>query len=301
MYILKFIQLATISNIIVFVNGLSEKEQWLHYTNLYRCIHNSSNVTWSEAAADSAQRYADSLELLRHSDAYNDKPPEGPAGENLAMGYHTIKDVVEAWYNEVNCCKTFPGCLEKTCVTGHFTALVWRGVTEIGCGINKRIRIYVCRYRSGDTLSANTANMQGYYKLMVRKPLNDKSKCYDIFNNLNKEEQLNNNTDSTEEETTEEETIGGESVTGDDDKENDTDDNDIDEQLFDCNDSTNCNGGENVDLNNLYTNLNKLIGSYLNNKKTTNNRLHYWNRFNQYNRLNRFNQFNRFNRRNRRR
>ena len=29
--------------------------------------------------------------------------------------------------------------------------------------MNTTTKIYICRYRSGDTLGPNTANMQGYY------------------------------------------------------------------------------------------------------------------------------------------
>jgi co-chaperonin GroES (HSP10) len=45
--------------------------------------------------------------------------------------------------------------------------MVWKGVREIGCATNNETRINVCRYRSGNTLSKNTANMAGAYKEMV--------------------------------------------------------------------------------------------------------------------------------------
>jgi hypothetical protein len=164
---------------LIFIKLISAQDtnSWLRNTNLYRCMHNVSNVTWSVPAAISAQTYADSLTSLKHSNSYKEAPPAGPAGENLAMGYPDIKSVVEAWYNEVKCCGSFPGCSNPTCVSGHFTALIWKGVTEIGCGINTRLKIYVCRYRSGDILSANTANMVGYYKSMVFPPIKLKSQC----------------------------------------------------------------------------------------------------------------------------
>merc|ERR1712137_1013179 len=58
------------------------------------------------------------------------------------------------------------GCQTGSCAVGHFTAIVWKGVSEIGCAQNSR-RIYICRYRSGDSLSKNTANMRGHYEEMV--------------------------------------------------------------------------------------------------------------------------------------
>jgi hypothetical protein len=130
-------------------------------------MHGAKPVQWSAAAAQSAQAYASTLTSLVHSASYSEAAPAGPAGENLAMGFGTVEDAARAWYEEVDCCSTLPGCQSGTCATGHFTAMVWKGVTEIGCGTNKETRINVCRYRSGDTLSKNTANMAGAYEEMV--------------------------------------------------------------------------------------------------------------------------------------
>jgi co-chaperonin GroES (HSP10) len=54
--------------------------------------------------------------------------------------------------------------------------MVWQGVTEIGCATNS-IGINVCRYRSGDTLSRNTANMAGAYEEMVLPPSKSLEVC----------------------------------------------------------------------------------------------------------------------------
>ena len=56
----------------------------------------------------------------------------GPTGENLAAGFVNVSASVEAWglerekYNFEE-----PGFSEET---GHFTQLVWRGTTTVGCG-----------------------------------------------------------------------------------------------------------------------------------------------------------------------
>jgi len=45
---------------------------------------------------------------------------------------------------------------------GHFTALVWTGVKEIGCGCVHATNdtwMFICRYKAGDTLSYETPNM----------------------------------------------------------------------------------------------------------------------------------------------
>eukprot|EP00931_Biecheleriopsis_adriatica_P020339 TRINITY_DN13626_c0_g1_i2.p1 TRINITY_DN13626_c0_g1~~TRINITY_DN13626_c0_g1_i2.p1 ORF type:complete len:2325 (-),score=316.51 TRINITY_DN13626_c0_g1_i2:28-7002(-) len=139
---------------------------YLKAHNIYRCMHGVSPVTWSEAAAKSAQEWANSLTSLSHANSYAEEAPAGPAGENLAMGYQTVEGAVGAWYKEVDCCE-WPGCAQGSCVVGHFTAMIWAGVTEIGCARNKANNIDVCRYRSGDSLGPNTANMQGYHEQQV--------------------------------------------------------------------------------------------------------------------------------------
>jgi outer membrane protein assembly factor BamB len=55
--------------------------------------------------------------------------------------------------------------------------MVWKGVREIGCATNNETRIIVCRYRSGNTLSKNTANMAGAYEEMVLPPARSLEAC----------------------------------------------------------------------------------------------------------------------------
>merc|ERR1712151_603608 len=60
--------------------------------------------------------------------------------------------------------------------------MVWKGVSEIGCAQNSR-RIYICRYRSGDSLSKNTANMRGHYTEMVLPAVKSRETCEDEVGN----------------------------------------------------------------------------------------------------------------------
>lgn len=56
----------------------------------------------------------------------------GPNGENLAEGYTNISSAVDAWGNErARYSFRKPGFSE---VTGHFTQLVWKHTTSVGCG-----------------------------------------------------------------------------------------------------------------------------------------------------------------------
>jgi hypothetical protein len=127
--------------------------------------------------AASAQEWANRGKM-QHAKSYRIKPPAGPAGENLARGYGDIKSVNAGWYNEIKDCGPFPGCKQgKTGVIGHFTAMIWKGVKEIGCGINKAKRLYVCRYKAGDKLNRDTPNMGGGYTANVLGPVKSRSQC----------------------------------------------------------------------------------------------------------------------------
>lgn len=144
---------------------------WVKGVNTYRCMNGVGEVGWSNEAAASAQAYVNTLTSLVHSNSYSLLPPAGPAGENLAMGQGTLEEVLASWYSEIKQCQTLPGCEtgvdgSKTAV-GHFTALVWKGVTQIGCAHNNITKIYICRFRSGDTIGPWTANMPGAYDLSV--------------------------------------------------------------------------------------------------------------------------------------
>lgn len=97
----------------------------LNSTNTYRTQHNASQVLWNATLATFAQTYLSSANCkFAHSG--------GPYGENLALGYASARAAVEAWgdegeaYNYEN-----PGFSEKT---GHFSQLVWKDTTDVGCG-----------------------------------------------------------------------------------------------------------------------------------------------------------------------
>lgn len=141
-------------------------DRWTTAHNKYRCMHGVGQVKWSPALAEAAQRWADRGEFKHASgseDSYNLAPPEGPAGENLAMGHNSIEDVVDSWYAEVASCGALPGCDEGSKGTvGHFTQMIWKGVKEIGCAVGPK-EIYVCRYKGSDTLDCTTPNMGGCF------------------------------------------------------------------------------------------------------------------------------------------
>merc|ERR1719161_2336032 len=116
---------------------------------------------------------------MKHSNSYGVPPPAGPAGENLAWGSYLLsgEEATQMWYDEVNNCGNFPGCKSGSRgVTGHFTALIWDGVKEIGCHANHH-GLRACQYRGGDSKDCTTPNMGGHYTTNVFKPVFSESEC----------------------------------------------------------------------------------------------------------------------------
>jgi hypothetical protein len=104
-------------------------------------------LRWSTALAAVAQRYAEQLASKRCRLVHS----SGRYGENLFWGTASYrpKDVVGAWLDEKKCFThtAFPDCCSCTC--GHYTQMVWRGTTRLGCGVARCARggeVWVCNY-----------------------------------------------------------------------------------------------------------------------------------------------------------
>ena len=119
--------------------------QFISEHNALRAKHCAGALTWSPKLADFAQKWANTLAakgcMFGHSN--------GDYGENLAAG--TIgaldpKGTVDYWYSEIKDYKFPNGGFSMT--TGHFTQLVWRATTHVGCGHAqcKGNDIWVCEY-----------------------------------------------------------------------------------------------------------------------------------------------------------
>lgn len=111
-------------------------------------------LSWNDTLAQSAQRWADYLAATgRFEHAPENR--DAPEGENLwagTKGYFAPEAMVDAWARE----KRFfqPGLFPDNSTTGkvedvgHYTQMVWRATTEVGCAEASSARedILVCRY-----------------------------------------------------------------------------------------------------------------------------------------------------------
>lgn len=151
--------------------GLADwQKQQLDEHNLLRAKHCAPALTWSAELAAGAQAWADACQF-DHSKA------NGAYGENLSAGTNqTAIGAVDSWYSEIkNYDFAAPGTSQGT---GHFTQVVWKGSTQLGCGMARCGNIfsdfggaffYVCRY-------APAGNMAGEYEQNVA-PVADGGTC----------------------------------------------------------------------------------------------------------------------------
>ncbi|WYZ38501.1 hypothetical protein EsH8_III_000415 [Colletotrichum jinshuiense] len=100
----------------------------LNSTNFYRGEHNASDVTWNDTLADFATDYLDDMS----GDSCDFEHSGGPYGENLAKGYANTTSSIEAWGEERDEYDFDKGEFDED--TGHFTQLVWKNTTDVGCG-----------------------------------------------------------------------------------------------------------------------------------------------------------------------
>jgi uncharacterized protein YkwD len=147
--------------------------------NGYRATHRSPSMTISSSANTTAQNWAQYLAtngLFQHSAASQ----RNNAGENLYVSYTTAASIdsttlantgVKAWYDEVSAYNYSNPVFSSA--TGHFTQVVWKSSTQLGCGAAKGTKTIngtkynafyvVCHY-------VPAGNVQGQFATNVLKP-----------------------------------------------------------------------------------------------------------------------------------
>lgn len=131
--------------------------------NTLRAKHGAPALQWNADVAKVAQNWADTI---ARSDQMKHRQPN-KYGENIfwmSGGQVTGEMVTNSWYNEIKDYNySRPGFSMKT---GHFTQVVWKDSTQIGCGLAKSRRggtYVVCNYNP-------PGNYQGRFPANVLKP-----------------------------------------------------------------------------------------------------------------------------------
>lgn len=124
----------------------------LQLHNTYRTALQLPGLEWSPALA------ADALAWARHlagvDKGQHDQDIIGKEGENLWWGTasaFSYDDMVGAWGGEKKLFREgiFPNCkASHSAVVGHYTQIVWRNTTAVGCALvgNGTNDYLVCRY-----------------------------------------------------------------------------------------------------------------------------------------------------------
>ena len=109
---------------------------------------NVAPLVWNDKLAKDATAYAVEMARSGSFEHSADKPGVAPQGENLWMGTRAAYgygNMVGAWVDERKEYDNGTGDFEAT---GHYTQLIWRGTTEMGCAVSKdpEYEYLVCRY-----------------------------------------------------------------------------------------------------------------------------------------------------------
>lgn len=112
--------------------------------NGLRAKHGVPGLSWSGKLASTAQAWADKC-VFEHSN--------NGLGENLAQGDGSPASFVQSWYSEIGMHdfadpEANPG-------TGHFTQVIWKASTQLGCAVNQcgGSPLFVCNYSPAGNLS----------------------------------------------------------------------------------------------------------------------------------------------------
>ncbi|XP_062201785.1 pathogenesis-related protein 1-like [Phragmites australis] len=128
--------------------GLNEKaiNDIVNEHNIFRAKEHVPPLKWNATLAKFSQQYAEQLKgecKMVHSTS--------PYGENLMLGTGGItwKTTVDVWSAEKESYHYGPNTCDPGKMCGHYTAVVWKGTTGVGCGrvlCNNGDTMIVCSY-----------------------------------------------------------------------------------------------------------------------------------------------------------
>jgi hypothetical protein len=136
-----------------------EVQDFLNIHNKMRCAVGAPPVHWDSALECQAQKTQDEIGAFKHSDAYS-KPIK--SGENLATGKSPM-DAAWMWFTEYLQSTDYANGGE----TGHYSAMSWKGVKTIGCGVGMSGKGVVrCQYHGSplpNMAGSYSANLDPFY------------------------------------------------------------------------------------------------------------------------------------------
>jgi hypothetical protein len=138
----------------------AEAQEMLDLHNKFRCAVGNPPIEWDGALQCQAQETQNKIGAFSHSNSYK---LAISAGENLATGT-SVKTASWMWFTEYTQADCTQGQGSKC---GHYTAMVWKKSTHLGCGIQKDGRgVIRCQYAAsppnyGGQYAANVPEFKG--------------------------------------------------------------------------------------------------------------------------------------------
>ena len=108
-----------------YTNPTTFKPTLLQTHNTYRTAHNASSLDWNTTLATAAALHAQPCKFTHSKTG-------GSVGENLAAGYRNTTAAVEGWGDERKGSDFSDAEFDEK--TAHFTQVVWKATTDVGCG-----------------------------------------------------------------------------------------------------------------------------------------------------------------------
>ena len=119
--------------------------------NTYRATLQLPYLLWSDELAADARTWAAHLAAVDKGE--HDPSIRGREGENIwwgTAGAFSYADMVAFWVAEKKdfVYGLFPNCRKGKAVVGHYTQVVWKNTTSVGCALatNGQLDYLVCRY-----------------------------------------------------------------------------------------------------------------------------------------------------------